>query len=232
MAKQIQLRRGTEAENNAFTGALAELTVDTTNKSLRLHDGVTAGGVALVNSATNQTIAGVKTFTSSPTAPTPTAGDNSTKIATTAFVQANADIIPTGAVFNFATSTPPNGFLECDGSAISRTTYANLFNAIGELYGAGDGSTTFNIPDLRGEFIRGWDNGRGIDSGRVIGTFQIDMFKAHTHLAAIKANDYPQYGATTDPTNDEDPVVRSETGVTGGTETRPRNIAMMYCIKY
>jgi hypothetical protein len=73
MAKQIQLRRGTEAENNAFTGALAELTVDTTNKALRLHDGVTAGGVALVNNATNQTIAGIKTFTSSPTVPVPTA---------------------------------------------------------------------------------------------------------------------------------------------------------------
>jgi hypothetical protein len=72
MAKQIQLRRGTEAENNAFTGALAELTVDTTNKALRLHDGVTAGGVALVNNATNQTIAGIKTFTSSPVVPTPT----------------------------------------------------------------------------------------------------------------------------------------------------------------
>jgi len=86
MAIQFQHRRGTEAENNAFTGALAELTVDITNKSLRLHDGVTPGGVALVNSATNQTIAGVKTFTSSPIAPTPTAGDNSTKIATTEFV--------------------------------------------------------------------------------------------------------------------------------------------------
>jgi hypothetical protein len=87
MAKQIQLRRGTEAENNAFTGALAELTVDITNKSLRLHDGVTAGGVALVNNATNQTIDGIKTFTSSPIVPTPTTGN---QVATKEYVDYNS----------------------------------------------------------------------------------------------------------------------------------------------
>lgn len=63
------------------------------------------------------------------------------------------NLIPAGAVFHFAMITPPDGYLECDGSAISRTQYTRLFNAIGTLYGSGDGSTTFNLPDLRGEFM-------------------------------------------------------------------------------
>jgi microcystin-dependent protein len=68
-----------------------------------------------------------------------------------------------GEVKPFAGASVPTGFLECDGSAISRTTYATLFSAIGEAWGEGDGSTTFNIPDLRGRFLRGYDNGAGID---------------------------------------------------------------------
>ncbi len=64
--------------------------------------------------------------------------------------------LPSGMVMYFANSSTPAGWLQCDGSAISRTTYANLFAAIGTVYGAGDGSTTFNIPDTRGQFIRSW----------------------------------------------------------------------------
>jgi len=62
----------------------------------------------------------------------------------------------------------PDGWRACSGQAVSRTTYAALFAAIGTEYGVGDGSTTFDLPDLRGEFLRGWDNGRGVDSGRVL----------------------------------------------------------------
>ena len=132
-----------------------------------------------------------------------------------------------GAVMAFAMSTSPTGWLETDGTAVSRTTYADLFAAIGTAYGVGDGSTTFNLPDLRGEFIRGWDNGRGVDSGRAIATTQTDDFKSHGHTWGV---------------NDKAPAVgtggpgfgtgASNTGLTGGTETRPRNIAMMYCIKF
>jgi microcystin-dependent protein len=64
------------------------------------------------------------------------------------------------------------GVLFCDGSTVSRTTYAELFSAISTVYGSGDGSTTFNLPDLRGEFIRSMDVGRGVDSGRFLGTWQ------------------------------------------------------------
>ena len=79
---------------------------------------------------------------------------------------------PVGAVQSYAGATAPAGWLICHGQAVSRTTYAALFAVIGTAFGVGDGSTTFNTPDLRGEFIRGLDAGRGIDSGRVLGSAQ------------------------------------------------------------
>jgi len=77
-----------------------------------------------------------------------------------------------GHVMFFAASTAPAGYIKANGATISRATYAALFLAIGEVYGAGDGSTTFALPDLRGEFLRGFDDGRGADLGRAIGTKQ------------------------------------------------------------
>ncbi|MBP2631566.1 MAG: Tail Collar domain protein [Firmicutes bacterium] len=83
-----------------------------------------------------------------------------------------------GNVQYFARQTAPGGWLKADGSAVSRADYANLFDAVGIMFGAGDGSTTFNLPDLRGEFIRGFDNGRGVDTGRILGSSQTEMLKA------------------------------------------------------
>lgn len=110
-----------------------------------------------VSLSENQTVAGTKTFSSSPLMPTATAGDSSAKGASTAFVQnAIAQLVPTGTILAFGGVTAPNGFLICDGSAVSRTTYANLFGVIGTRYGAGNGSTTFNLPKLNdGSFVRG-----------------------------------------------------------------------------
>lgn len=78
----------------------------------------------------------------------------------------------TGTVLPFAGSAAPTGWLLCDGATVSRTTYAHLFSVIGTTYGAGDGSTTFNLPDTRGEFVRGLDAGAGRDPGRVLGSKQ------------------------------------------------------------
>ena len=89
--------------------------------------------------------------------------------------------VPVGSIFCRAFSVVPAGYLECNGAAVSRTTYSALFALIGEYYGAGNGSTTFNLPDLRGEFIRGFDNGRGVDSGRSIGTLQTADNRSHSH---------------------------------------------------
>ncbi|WID42133.1 tail protein [Pseudomonas phage ZRG1] len=90
-------------------------------------------------------------------------------------------IVPPGAVIYFARNTAPSGWLKCNGAAISRTAYAKLFAAIGTVFGAGDGFTTFNLPDLRGEFVRGWDDGRGVDGGRAFGSFQAGMIQSHSH---------------------------------------------------
>ena len=78
------------------------------------------------------------------------------------------DPVPTGVVLPFGGSTVPEGFLLCNGAAISRTTYAKLFAAIGTLYGAGDGATTFNLPDMRDRFAEGagtYSVGTAVEAG-------------------------------------------------------------------
>lgn len=77
---------------------------------------------------------------------------------------------PAGSVIAFAGSTAPSGYLHCDGSVVSRTTYADLFAAIGTAHGSGDGSTTFNLPDYRGRFLRGWSNGQTRDPNKATRT--------------------------------------------------------------
>src|SRR5690606_10610092 len=100
----------------------------------------------------------------------------------------------------FAGSTCPTGYILADGSAISRTTYADLFDIIGTSHGEGDGSTTFNLPDYRGRFLRGLDGTAGNDpdkasrtamnsggnTGNAVGSVQADEFKNHTHSTWAK----------------------------------------------
>lgn len=139
-----------------------------------------------------------------------------------------AGVMPVGTVIWTARNTAPTGFLKCNGAAVSRTTYAALYAAIGTTFGVGNGSTTFNVPDLRGEFIRGWDDSRGVDSGRVFGSAQADELESHTHLSAGGGNQVPSYGPSS-------PVAvgsSTPTSATGGSETRPRNVALLACIKY
>lgn len=127
------------------------------------------------------------TFTGTPLAPTAAFGANSTQIATTAFVQANATAVPAGAYLQSASPNTPTGYLACNGAAVSRTTFAALFAAIGGLYGAGDGSTTFNLPDARGLFMRGLDNGRGVDASRTLGSYQASQNISHNHTGSADA---------------------------------------------
>jgi len=129
--------------------------------------------------------------------------------------------------------TLPDGYMKCNGATISRTEYAWLFAKIGTTYGAGDGATTFQVPDLRGEFVRGWDDGRGVDTGRDIGTAQADQFKSHAHRWNYAPN-VVQSGANTAGIIDwESPGnVGGNVEPLGGTETRPRNVAQMFCIAW
>lgn len=99
-----------------------------------------------------------------------------------------AQAAPAGVLAFFANLSTPIGWLKANGAAVSRTTYANLFVEIGTTYGAGDGSTTFNLPEARGLFLRGLDDGRGIDSGRWIGSFQDSQNLWHNHTGITGVN--------------------------------------------
>lgn len=101
------------------------------------------------------------TFTGTPAAPTPTTGDSSTKIATTAFVAANG--VPSGAILAFGSSTPPSGWLSTDGSSVLRATYPALFAVIGTTFGSADG-THFNLPDIRGRVPVGLGTNAAVSS--------------------------------------------------------------------
>nr|NLU60037.1 hypothetical protein [Pseudomonas sp. BIGb0427] len=94
---------------------------------------------------------------------------------------------PPGTIVYFASNTPPPGYLKANGAVISRTTYAALFAAIRVFGGAGDGHSTFNVPDLRGEFIRGFDDGRGVDPGRLIASIQTSQNASHVHGGTVSA---------------------------------------------
>ena len=144
---------------------------------------------------------------------------------------AKNELAPIGSLSAFAGSTAPNKWLICNGAAVSRATYSDLYAVVGDVYGNGDGSTTFNLPDLRGEFIRGLDGGRGVDAARTLGSAQSDLLKSHTH----QVQNVFSGGGTGDEENYVSNVTASRSTIdtlsSGGAETRPRNIAMNYIIK-
>lgn len=158
---------------------------------------------------------------------------------------------PSGMVMIFAGDFAPVGWLKANGAAVSRTVYANLFAAIGTRYGAGDGYSTFNLPDLRGEFPRFWDDGRGVDAGRVLGSKQGDALQKHTHLIGTSSGEnlnsglpgiddkyWQTSGGNYAPatghislTHDTGSDGYGRVGGRFAGETRPRNIALLACIK-
>lgn len=151
-----------------------------------------------------------------------------------------ASVMP-GAIAHYAMSTAPTGWLKANGAAVSRTTYAALYTAIGTTFGVGDGSTTFNLPDLRGEFIRGWDDARGIDSGRVFGSAQGDAIRniTGTFIASDDNGSTGVFTTGSGPGVEAFGTVASKTitfnastVVPTAAENRPRNIALLACIKY
>lgn len=164
-----------------------------------------------------------------------------TKDATNTVVLLNPDppvvpttgLVPSGTVIHVAMNIAPTGYLKADGTAVSRTTYATLFTAIGTTFGVGDGSTTFNLPDLRGEFIRGWADGRSVDTGRSFGSFQDQAFASHSHSASLIAN-FSEAGTPdrfSGYSGDNGNIGSASTNAAGGSETRPRNVALLACIK-
>lgn len=168
-----------------------------------------------------------------------------------------SNYLPAGAVQLFGMNTAPVGWLACDGLAYSRATFAALFAAIGTTWGAGDGSSTFNVPDLRGVFPRGWDNGKGLDPARVFASYAADMLAAHTHIQdahshtvtdpghahGIVGGIFPASGggnnvtstfATTTAIATTGITIADQTAtnqMTGGVETAPKNIALLFAIR-
>jgi hypothetical protein len=142
--------------------------------------------------------------------------------------------LPAGAVMAFAMNSAPSGWLAANGAAVSRATYATLFSAIGTTHGAGNGSTTFNVPNLQGIFVRG-SGSQTISGATYSGTFaakQNDLLKDHTHtyVRPTVATD----GSNLKNINGGSLDTFSTGGVEdgGGAETRPANIALLYCIKF
>lgn len=178
----------------------------------------------------------------------------------------NGVALPAGLIISYAANLPPVGFLECNGAEINRTTYNKLFSAIGTAFGSGNGSTTFKVPDLRGEFIRGWNHGFTNDpdanlransgngtTGDNIGTKQswaIENMTGSVNVSSEygeRAKIDGQSGVLT--YRDVGNVYNAGAGgfaanrtrgitfnaslsVQTSSETRPRNVALMFCIKY
>ncbi|MDR6945620.1 phage-related tail fiber protein [Pseudomonas sp. 2957] len=161
--------------------------------------------------------------------------------------------VPVGAVLAFPVGIVAPGYLELDGSVQSIAAYPDLAAFLGTTYNKGnEGAGNFRLPESRGEFLRGWDHGRGVDAGRAMGSNQAESFKAHNHRY------FDETGATLDPAGewqggkvngavaaistgaflsavDAGTTMQTVTVVTtvnaGGAETRPRNLAVMWCIK-
>lgn len=127
----------------------------------------------------------------------------------------------------------PSGWLKANGATLTRATYPALWAAVdpstGGAGGVGNGTTTFTIPDIRGEFIRGWDDSRGVDSGRVFGSAQADEFESHVHFQSV-GNVDGRFTATG--SGGASTLGATNTGAAGGTETRPRNVALLAVIKF
>jgi microcystin-dependent protein len=168
----------------------------------------------------------------------------------------------TGTVHMWPTETVPAGTLECNGAAINRIAYAKLFALIGTIYGSGDGTTTFNLPEMRGLFIRGWDHGSGVDTdaatrlasgtggvtGNHVGTKQGGAAGPVAITGAAFTGTFTpplrdgsigglNFLTTGDPTgtNGTTGVISGTLNVSGNSgaaETRPKNISLMYVIAY
>ena len=194
---------------------------------------------------------------------------------TQAKLNASVTLVPTGAIMPFAMNSAPSGWLAANGAAVSRATFSTLFAAIGTTYGTGDGSTTFNLPDLRGYFVRGAGTNTDGTAAGTFGAKQGNTVGPHTHSGSvgnhqhniianatgsnapyssinIDNNDYLAARAESSSTtnwsytlrgvsttatlgltssNGAQTITTSSQSPAETTETRPANIALLYCIK-
>ena len=217
------------------------------------------------------TITAAKLSTGGPnwdTAGNLTASSFKTSTASTGFLKADGNVdtntyitqaVPVGAVFHFAASTAPTGYLKANGAEALITAYTTLYNVLttsgttfpfgANTNGSGAaGSTHFRLPDLRGEFVRGWTDDRAVDTGRTFGSSQLDALQnivgvlgnmwgfgaAGTSgaLSSGVSGSSNQPGTGGGGSRDVSFDASASSGARTATETRPRNIALLACIKY
>ena len=242
----INIRAATGASVSIPNGSTTTVYCDGTDFVLALTSPIYAAGILtflttpssanLATALTDETGTGLAVFNTAPTissptltgtpvTPTASPGDNTTKIASTAFVQAALTLaVPPGTLIQWAGATAPTGYLTCPTTAtnISRTTYAALFTAIGTLWGVGDGSTTFGLP-----YFATGQVGVQVGAGTV-GTNTVGDVLAHTHTySASNALGSALLSGGPDPTN-----ATTNTGSTGGTANLAAGNRVMYCVKY
>lgn len=250
-ATTLQLRRGTTAQHATFTGRSGEVTVDTTRKALVVHDGATAGG-------------------------TPAARMSDVSAAQAAATSAAILMAaPPSAVMLFPLAAPPAGWLKANGAAVLVSAYpdlasilycgdANNATALSGYRATSASSPSTNrsltgqyivLPDLRGEFLRCWDDTRGLDSGRALNSVQAQSTQNHYHrlpfgwdpslfYAWNEGSSLPIFGSdvevsasrfsfATGGSGGSARIARSDSIAQGFSgETRPRNVALLACIKF
>jgi len=229
---------------SAFTAGTVSLTSEITG-TLPVANGGTGqttytNGQLLIGNTTGNTL----------TKATLTAGTGITITNSTGSITIASSVgeLPAGVVMYFAADTAPTGYLKANGANVSRSTYAALFSAIGTTFGSGDGSTTFGLPDMRGQFPRGWDDGRGLDSGRAFGSSQSDAIRNINGTYNASRLGISNATTATGPFFNDTSNATTGAGDSSGTsfgigfdasrqvptasENRPTNVALLACIKF
>jgi microcystin-dependent protein len=251
-ANALDIANGAIQLSSVSGTARTILSADSTDSIFAVSDA--RNFVVKTNSSTRLTINATNATSTVPVV-LPADPTTSLQAATKAYVDLGS---PAGIIAPFAGTTAPSGWLKCEGQAIDRTTYATLFAAIGTTWGSGNGSTTFNVPDLRGMFVRGTGtNATGSSSGAVgpsVGTYAADTYLNHSHTATDSGHTHTStgggsflqtgftafganisggggnyYSSVNSATGNA--VITVATSTTGGTETKPKNYGVLYIIK-
>lgn len=251
-ATALSAKSTAEGIDAKATSALstANSAVATANTAVSIANSVDAKATSALDTAASAVSLANSAVVASTNATT-VANNTAAGLATEVSIRTARDLADVGVVKAFYRTTAPAGHLICDGSEVSRATYPDLFGVIGTLAGTPSTNLVFKLPDLRGEFIRGVDLVRGVDPGRSVGSAQTDAMQGHNHAsnkpvlwgAAATASPNSYVGTTTR-ANSGTPADDYAGSVTGpisdgtnglprtATETRPRNVALLMCIRY
>ncbi|WP_419736796.1 tail fiber protein [Pseudomonas sp. COR18] len=249
----VGLSNGKFVDDNPITGAPGSLIPASwgnlvTDELLSI---VQAGGLEPSEAAHDQLLIAIRTIIQSSLPPekvrTTLAEYGITNAYTKDEVEAllkKASSLPVGSMVPFPKGTVPAGFLEADHSVQSIAVYPDLYAYLGTTFNDGtEPAGHFRLPESRGEFLRGWDHGRGVDAGRAVGTYQSNAMQGHNHALNYSGASVGPFGfagganiglAVTNANTIQAATIVSD-GVNGApsvaTETRPRNLAVMWCIK-